>query len=226
MAKRASAVGVMTRSAAKAGRGLATPKVMKSATPKKFEWESVLSVRKSKVKGAGMGLFAAKALKGGYTLPADYRGKRLTKAQVRRLKDGSYLFFLKENSRPESCHGIDGRSQTADNPLRFVNGAMTEQQRRQINVRATQRGDKIFFVTKRRVAAGEEFLIDYGPQYWEGLKYQTRTKELRDEVKLLKAKLARIPAGSKRQRADLEEQIARCRWDREMLDEGSDADSD
>mmetsp|Transcript_183888 Transcript_183888/g.583273 ORF Transcript_183888/g.583273 Transcript_183888/m.583273 type:complete len:95 (+) Transcript_183888:434-718(+) len=93
-------------------------------------------------------------------------------------------------------------------------------------MRASQKGENMYFVTKRRIKAGEELMIDYGPQYWPGLRYQTRTHELNREVQQLKTALNAVPKGDRRKREDLEARLARCRWDAEALEEGSDAESD
>merc|ERR1719401_3231336 len=107
-------------------KGAASGRAPRKATaPASARWESELSIRKSKIKGAGQGLFAIKALQSGYTLPAVYKGKRLNQHQTRRIQDGSYLFLLKGDKG-----AIDARFVVKDNPLRFVNGAMTDRQRR------------------------------------------------------------------------------------------------
>merc|ERR1711924_209775 len=144
-----------------------------------------MGVRTSRIRGAGMGLFALRALGRGYTLPEAYKGRRLSEEQVRRLRDGSYLFQLRGNVK--GCAGIDGKHTLQDNPLRYVNGARTAEQLRRVNVKSKQRGGNIYYTTTRRVAAGEELLINYGPEYFEGARYHQRAKELRKEMRQTKA---------------------------------------
>jgi len=79
--------------------------------------------------------------------------------------------------------------------------------------------------TTRKVAAGEELLINYGPSYFEGARYQQRSQELRRELREAKAALAASREGGRR-RKELEARLDNVRWDMEALDDGSDADSD
>jgi len=225
---KAKAAKAKAKAKAKAGTRKATAAAAAAAKAVKgTRWECVLDIKPSNIKGAGNGLFARVALASKYRLPVPYRGRRLDKNQVHRLRDGSYLFFLKEAASSGGCAGIDARKVFKDNPLRYCNGARTPAQMKGVNVRASQRGKDIYFFTKRRIKAGEELLIDYGPQYWSGLRHQIRTEEIGKEVRSLKRALAALPkSASKRQRDDLEEQLQRCQWDMEQLEEGSDADSD
>jgi len=187
------------------------------------KWESSLAIRPSRIRGAGQGLYAIRPLRAGQMLPVPYRGKALSKEQVKRLRDGSYLFLLTEDT-PGPVAGLDARYVKRDNPLRYCNGARTPQQKRKVNVKASQRNGQVYFAAKRPIKSGEELIIDYGPTYWEGMRYQTRMKELRQDATRIKAQL-RV-CQDPMQCAELEEELARQRWDKEKLEDGSSSSSE
>merc|ERR1711874_45961 len=85
------------------------------------------------------------------------------------------------------------------NPLRYVNGAKTSQQRKSINCKMHNSGGKVYYCTTKAVKQGEEFLVDYGKHYWEGLLYNTRLGEIRARQNAIKSEL-RKAKGFKRER--------------------------
>merc|ERR1711862_12885 len=111
-------------------------------------------------------------------------------------------------------------------PLRYVNGARTPSQKKQVNVKAKQLGEKVHFFTTKRVNVGDELLIDYGPQYFEGLRYQTRLGEYRREILRVKSALRSLPRSAKSKRESLEASLEILTWKIDDLDAGSDAESD
>jgi len=122
-----------------------------------------VEVRKSTIKGAGCGLFAAVSLAKNTLLPQPYRGKKLSYEQFKHVADCSYCFHVND----ARCPVIDGRLRTKNNPLRYVNGARTQGQKRMVNVAAIKRNGQIWYVTIQPVPCGCEFFIDYGPEYWK-----------------------------------------------------------
>mmetsp|Transcript_75190 Transcript_75190/g.220422 ORF Transcript_75190/g.220422 Transcript_75190/m.220422 type:complete len:220 (+) Transcript_75190:94-753(+) len=211
---------------ASAGKRAAAKRVLRPPWKTRPRWTDVVAVRPSKIKGGGMGLFALQSLPRGFDLPEPYKGRRLTEKQLSRVKDSSYVFLFSRGNL-EECAAIDARAACKDNPLRYANGARTPCQRKRINLRSHQRGKNVYFITTRQVAAGEELLLDYGPDYWRGMRYQTRERELGREMRQLKAALAAAPEGSRRRR-DLEEQVERVQFSKDQLEdfEDSEADSD
>lgn len=191
----------------------------------KYKWEAKFTVKQSRIRVAGKGLFAAVPFSNNYTLPVPYRGKKLLKKDLRKVRDCSYLFFLSKGR----FAAVDALHTLQDNPLRYVNGAATKQQLRRVNLRAKQIGGDIRFVTKRSIAEGEELLLDYGNGYWTGLRHATRKKELLSEIRKLSA--ACKSKGGKRltgkRAAVIKEQLARARYDMQKLNDGTDSeDSD
>jgi SET domain-containing protein len=120
-------------------------------------------IRRSKIPGAGMGLFAKGSIPKGTTI-GEYTGKRRKTAP--NDTDGGYSFGVNvyDEGRFIRREYIDATN--SKGPMRFVNGAKTKAQQKKVNVYALQRGQRIYFRTHRPVAPSEELLIDYGESYW------------------------------------------------------------
>ena len=115
-----------------------------------------LVVKKSKIRGAGLGLFA------NMDFPADavlgeYWGVRTTTKPA----NGRYTWRVDTDDGPVYIDAAQN-----DCPLRFVNGAKTERQHERINCKTYTSHGALLYVTTRAVKAGEELIIDYGPYYW------------------------------------------------------------
>eukprot|EP00416_Gambierdiscus_australes_P021471 CAMPEP_0171072858 /NCGR_PEP_ID=MMETSP0766_2-20121228/11140_1 /TAXON_ID=439317 /ORGANISM="Gambierdiscus australes, Strain CAWD 149" /LENGTH=211 /DNA_ID=CAMNT_0011529493 /DNA_START=36 /DNA_END=671 /DNA_ORIENTATION=- len=205
-------------------RSVSVRQALKAAHRGQPKWAKVLTIRRSRIHGAGLGLFAAQRLPKGYWLPERYKGRYLTEAQCARIRDSAYVFKLSRGNLRE-CAAIDAKKQLADNPLRYVNGARTPGQCQRVNLKAKQRGRNIYYYTTRQVHAGEELLLDYGPEYWFGVRFQLRTRELNKELRILRKALAAAPERSPK-RKDLEEQIARVHYSKDQLEDMDDSDAD
>lgn len=117
-------------------------------------------IRTSKIRGAGNGALAAKNIAAG-TLLGEYKGKKVSKAAFDRAENTTYMFQISYKGRPQ--YYIDGNE---DCWLRYVNGAKNKQQRSKINVKSYQYRQKIWYRTTRAVNKGEEFIMDYGDNFW------------------------------------------------------------
>eukprot|EP00931_Biecheleriopsis_adriatica_P109100 TRINITY_DN8335_c0_g1_i3.p1 TRINITY_DN8335_c0_g1~~TRINITY_DN8335_c0_g1_i3.p1 ORF type:complete len:208 (+),score=33.49 TRINITY_DN8335_c0_g1_i3:84-707(+) len=140
-----------------------------------------VKVRQSRFKGAGLGLFASNDVQTGVRLPGPYRGRLLGREQLNRLRDCSYCVMLPGSN--ENAAAIDAKSCRRGNLLRYVNGAMTALQRRLINVKIIWRCREVHFVTIKPVRSGAEFVVDYGANYWRGLKHNARLDELQAKIR-------------------------------------------
>lgn len=164
-----------------------------------------VEVRESTIKGAGMGLFAKVDMPTGTRLPAPYRGRRLTWEQFRRLKDPRWCYTLDEGRH----WAVDGKQLKRGNPLRYVNGAKTPSQRRRVNVVGLKFDKQIWFVTASPVKKGAEFLISYGPGYWQALDAQwSRPQKIRTKIREIRARLrggAATGSGRRRLEEELED---------------------
>jgi hypothetical protein len=113
----------------------------------------MVEARPSGVPGAGMGLWAARALAVGQDV-CEYTGRELTLAQTRALRERTYLKAVTLN------HHIDGAT---GGLARFINDHFDASRH---NVKFERRGKRMWVVAARDVAADEELFIDYGRGHW------------------------------------------------------------
>jgi hypothetical protein len=115
--------------------------------------EAPVEARPSGVPGAGMGLWAARALAAGQDV-CEYSGRELTLAQTRGLRERTYLKAVTLDLH------IDG---TTGGPARLINDHVDASQH---NVKFERRGRRMWVVATRDVAEGEELFINYGRGHW------------------------------------------------------------
>jgi len=117
--------------------------------------------RKSGIKGAGKGLFACAPFYFGDAIDI-YAGEAL----CGRRWDGDYMLQL-----PESCWSVDGEHRHLGGMARFINASTDPSQINCEFKRVPNKNGQIevpFFVmviTTRAIKSGEEFFVDYGPQF-------------------------------------------------------------
>ena len=127
---------------------------------RKRKSEPLHVIKQSTIRDAGNGAFAAKNIAAG-TLLGEYKGKKVSKKAFESAKDTTYMFQISYKGRPQ--HYIEGNE---DCWLRYINGAKGKQQRSKINVKSYQYRKKIWYRTTRAVNKGEEFIMDYGDNFW------------------------------------------------------------
>ena len=143
----------------------------------------MLQVKTSTIPNAGKGLFATVDIPKRTKL-GEYKGKRLSEQQFQRTADTSYVWKVSSrrgnNTRGNNTY-VDARRKVANNPLRYVNGAISKRQKKKVNVEMYQYGQKVFYRTTKKVPAGTELIIDYGDEYilHGGSKYCMRKKRKR-----------------------------------------------
>ncbi len=121
-----------------------------------------LTVKKSKVEGAGNGVFTETNIPKD-TVLGEYMGKRISEKMFYRLGSTAYTFKVeKNNGRVEYIDGNVGGNWTS-----FVNGAKTPEQHRKVNISSYQENRKIYFSAMKHIARGEELILDYGGAYWQ-----------------------------------------------------------
>jgi hypothetical protein len=135
----------------------------------------MLKVKTSTIPNAGKGLFATVDISKNTKL-GEYKGKRLSEQQFQRTADTSYVWEV--SARGKNVY-VDARRRVANNPLRYVNGAIFKRQKKKVNVEMYQYGQKVFYRTTKKVPAGTELIIDYGDEYilHGGSKYCMRKKK-------------------------------------------------
>jgi SET domain-containing protein len=107
-----------------------------------------LSLKRS---ATGLGLFALRDIPRGRRI-IEYVGELITDKEADRRR-GKYLFDLGDGR----C--IDGRSRA--NLARYVNHSCRP------NATAYVTGRRVWVWSRRRILAGEEITIDYGPAYFD-----------------------------------------------------------
>jgi hypothetical protein len=112
----------------------------------------------STVEGAGTGLFSRESIPAGEVV-GEYGGDLVdTLLRWLRLRNRDYLM----NSDIPTVM-VDAANRP-DLPMRYVNHHFNPSCR---NLVRTAEGGKVFFVSSREIAAGEELFVDYGALYWK-----------------------------------------------------------
>lgn len=122
-----------------------------------------LSIRPSRIKGAGLGIFAKDFIPKGTRL-GWYRGDHLSKKEYLKTEPDTYIWMLEDDRNREFY--VDAYKTKKSNKLRYVNGCKTPGQSLSVNVEAYQKDDRIWYKTTRKIRSNEEIIIDYGEDYW------------------------------------------------------------
>jgi len=128
--------------------------------------EKQLFIKKSRLPGAGKGLFTNKFIKKG-TRIVEYKGRITTwKETSKEDLDNPFVFYVKRD------HVIDAAPYKKA-IARFANDANGLNKIKGItnNANYLQDGLRIFITAKRDVEAGNEILVGYGKEYWAAIRY-------------------------------------------------------
>lgn len=155
-----------------------------------------LEARTSTIPNAGKGLFATVGIQNS-TLLGEYLGKRFVmgdRGSSRELEaDWDYIWKIPrclaprgkptvitraDKHKAHDCSNDNGfvyvdakpLVDPKKNPLRYVNGAQSQDQSQRVNVEAFFAYDRVFYYTVRDVAPGTELVVDYGNAYWKPAK--------------------------------------------------------
>lgn len=125
---------------------------------------SLLELKKSKIRNAGLGCFAKTVIPAG-TLIGPYDGKYMTLKQRNRVRDGAYIWKITDDLY------VDARNFKKNNPLRYVNGAKTPLQKSKINCEVKFFGPnpssmKVYYMTTKNILPGQELIVSYGDSYF------------------------------------------------------------
>ena len=144
-----------------------------------------LLVKKSKLPGAGKGLFTTKPYKKDDKI-IEYRGEIIGwseyNARVARNEDG-YLFYFNRNKCVDAFH-------TPQYKARFANDAagLVKIKGLRNNSHYEIHKDKCYIVAARDIKAGEEIFCDYTKDYWKCVRYNIKLKKKQDKAKKSKTK--------------------------------------
>lgn len=139
-----------------------------------FEFEIMaLVIKKSKLPGAGKGLFTTKAIRKDAKV-IEYRGEIIGYKEYRRRarkEQDHYLFYL----RRELC--IDSLY-TPQYKARYANDAAGINRLKGIrnNSDFIIYDDKCFIVSSRDIKAGEEIFVNYTKPYWDCMRKRMKRK--------------------------------------------------
>lgn len=137
-----------------------------------------VEIKISSIPNAGRGVFAKEHLNSNMSL-GEYKGRWISTKEFdsfpdeQKIKGFEYGWeisdFRGNKNRPKGSRlrdkqaigYIDARNETDGNFLRFINHSDTDD-----NVTAYQIKDKIYYVTKKDIKAGEELLVNYGTRFF------------------------------------------------------------
>ena len=131
---------------------------------KKFGTKRIY-LKKSTIRNAGIGVFAAETIPSGVRL-GEYKGRRLSEERAYSLPRSKqcYLFEVERRKAPNVL--IDAYPLKTSIWTRFVNAFKTKKQSKKENVRYYQYAQKIWLKTTKQIKKGEELICDYGYDYW------------------------------------------------------------
>ncbi|HXB41094.1 MAG TPA: SET domain-containing protein [Bacteroidia bacterium] len=145
-----------------------------------------LLVKKSRLPGAGKGLFTTKFIEKDSKI-IEYRGEIIGwkdyNERVKRQEDG-YLFYFNRNKCVDAFH-------TPQYKARFANDAagIVRVKGLRNNSHYEVHDDKCFIVAARDIKPGEEIFCDYTRDYWKCIRHNIRLNE--QKVKKEKAKASK-----------------------------------
>lgn len=133
-----------------------------------------LVVKKSKLKGAGKGLFTKRDIKKGERI-VEYIGEIVTEAELDRRAENDifgYAFFISKNKCIDAYY-------TPNELARYANDASGLKRIKGI------RNNSCYDVYKntgwikaeKNIKAGEEILVSYGAEYWKDIRYNLKLEK-------------------------------------------------
>ncbi|MEO6000508.1 MAG: SET domain-containing protein [Chitinophagaceae bacterium] len=135
--------------------------------------ESQLVVKRSTIPAAGKGLYTRKFIAKG-TRIVEYTGKITTWKDVNH-DDGSnvYIYYLKR------YHVIDARHHTKvlARYANDANGLVKIKGIRNNSIYVTD-GLRVFIHAAKDIPAGSEILVDYGREYWQVIRHNSRLDKI------------------------------------------------
>lgn len=130
--------------------------------------EKHLVIKRSKIPGAGKGLFTKKFIEKG-TRIVQYKGKLTVWKAIQQQQFNGYVYYIKRNLV------IDARNYTKTFG-RYANDAKGIGKLKKLNnnSRYVEDGQKVFIEAIKDINAGEEILVSYGKEYWDAVRYNKR----------------------------------------------------
>ncbi len=126
-----------------------------------------LIVKRSRLPGAGLGLFTTRAIREGSKI-IEYRGEIIGYSEYRRrarYEQDQYLFYVRRDRCIDAMH-------TPQYKARYANDAEGIVRRRGVknNSDYVIYDDQCFIVASRDIRAGEEIYVNYTQHYWKAMR--------------------------------------------------------
>ncbi|MFN4083862.1 MAG: SET domain-containing protein [Bacteroidia bacterium] len=129
----------------------------------------MLVVKKSKIPGAGKGLFTTHEIKRGEKV-VEYTGEIVTWAECLRRNDnmdgvGAYYFYINNRKCIDAQNCPDSLARYANDAAGFVRLEGVKN-----NCRYEIEKGKAYIVASRNLKPGDEILVAYGKEYWDAMR--------------------------------------------------------
>ena len=131
--------------------------------------EKSLVVKRSKLPGAGKGLFTTQFIAKGSRI-IEYKGRATSWKEVKHDNGANgYLYYINRN------HVIDARHEKRAK-ARFANDAAGLSRVKGLKNNSVYEieDDKCFIVSTRDITAGEEIFVSYTKEYWDCIRYNIK----------------------------------------------------
>ena len=130
--------------------------------------KKALRVKRSKLPGAGQGLFTDNFIPKG-TKIVEYKGRISAWKELKNVTDNGYLFYVNRN------HVLDALPYKKA-LARYANDAKGMVRIKGItnNCQYITEGLKVYISAMRDIPAGEEILVGYGKEYWDIIRENKR----------------------------------------------------
>lgn len=130
--------------------------------------EKQLVIKRSKIPGAGKGLFTKQLIEKG-TRIVQYKGKRTAWKAIQQQEFNGYVYYIKRDLV------IDAQNYT-ETFGRYANDAngINKIKKLNNNSRYVIAGEKVFIEAIKDISAGDEILVSYGKEYWDAVKYNKK----------------------------------------------------
>lgn len=127
----------------------------------------MLIVKKSRIKGAGKGLFTTSPIRKGDVI-VEYKGERMTWAKAMRrydhnIKEARYLFHISDKNTIDAQRTMDALARYAND----ADGPGDKSVHLHNNSEYQVIKGKPYIVASKNIGAGAEILVDYSGDYWE-----------------------------------------------------------
>lgn len=130
--------------------------------------EKYLVVKRSKIPGAGKGLFTKQFIEKD-TRIVQYKGKRTTWKAIQQQEFNGYVYYIKRDLVIDARNYIKTFGRYAND----ANG-ISKLKKLNNNSRYVIDGQSVFIEAIKDINAGEEILVSYGKEYWDAVRYNIK----------------------------------------------------